>query len=313
MGALVLALRNGVRDPAGAQPRPVGPRAVGLVGHQVVGAHTRPADPTRPRHPDCIHQPEQLGSIRAWPGVMRVTSGRPRPSPSRCTLVDRPPRERPNPCCAADASGVSPLAGAGGVLVGAHHAGVGLHRPVQLAGGIGRSLHGLLDPGPGAIGLPAGKPLVAGLLWPVLVRQVPPRRPSPGPPDDPVDHLPVIPPAATPPARLGWQQRAQPLPLRIREVSSSHGTPLPHQHAIRETRPRAGVNQPLELPEGSRDDLCLLEPPPEGGAMSDQHPTQPNAPGWSQRGQLEPMSPGQQPPVTQPSGQVDRPHGPSRR
>jgi hypothetical protein len=46
--------------------------------------------------------------------------------------------------------------------------------------------------------------------------------------------------ASTPPAALGRQQRPQPLPLRVREVSSSHGAPLPHQHAIREIGPSSG-------------------------------------------------------------------------
>jgi hypothetical protein len=44
--------------------------------------------------------------------------------------------------------------------------------------------------------------------------------------------------------------------------------------------------------------------------MSDQYPTVPGPPGWSQPGQLHPRPPaGHGPPVTWPSGQVDRPHG----
>src|SRR6266498_3634474 len=130
-----------------------------------------------------------------------------------------------------------PPCGTSGVLVGPNDRGVDLDLPVQLPGGVGVALHRLLDPRPGAVGLPAGEPLVAGLPGPIPLGQVPPGRPGPDPPDDAVDHLAMVTPAATPPASLEWQQWPQPLPLRIRKVSTSHGAPLSHQHAIRETRP----------------------------------------------------------------------------
>src|SRR4030095_11688301 len=43
VGLLVLPLRDGVGDVAGAQRRPVGPAGIGLVPSQMVGSHPGPA------------------------------------------------------------------------------------------------------------------------------------------------------------------------------------------------------------------------------------------------------------------------------
>ena len=236
MGTLVVPLRDGMSNAPGAQPGPVGPAAVGLVGDQVVGPHPRRPIPPGRATLTASTNPNSAVVSAVWPGVARVTSGRPRPSPTTWILVDRPPRERPNPCWAAEAAGASPPCGRR-----RHAGGRGPHwyRPAPASpapAGVGIALHQLLDARPSPVDLPAGKPLVAGLPWPITLGEVPPGRIGPGPPDDAVDHLAVVTSAATPLA--SWrQQRPQPLPLRVREICSSHGPPLSHQRAIRETRP----------------------------------------------------------------------------
>src|SRR3954453_12070564 len=53
---------------------------------------------------------------------------------------------------------------------------------------------------------------------PVAGRNVPPWRPRPGPPQDSVDHLPVIVPPASAARRPVRQQRLQPGPLRVGQI-----------------------------------------------------------------------------------------------
>src|ERR687897_3453175 len=81
---------------------------------------------------------------------------------------------------------------------------------------------------------------VQGSEVPVAVRHVPPRRPGPGPPQDPVDHLPVIAPPASAARRPVRQQRLQPGPLPISQiVTIEHKPALPNPPVkIGETRPR---------------------------------------------------------------------------
>jgi len=82
---LVVPLGDGVGDLAGAQPCPVGPRAVGLLRHQVVGTDPGPPDPAGARHPDRVQQPEQPGSIR---GLAGRQAGHQRPAPPVADDVD---------------------------------------------------------------------------------------------------------------------------------------------------------------------------------------------------------------------------------
>src|SRR4029450_5051014 len=93
-------------------------------------------------------------------------------------------------------------------------------------------LHQLLDARPSPVDLPAGKPLVAGLPWPITLGEVPPGRTGPGPPDDAVDHLAVVMPAATPLA--SWrQQRPQPLESSARPMAHCDHTSAPSEnHAL---------------------------------------------------------------------------------
>src|SRR3954462_11799606 len=82
-------------------------------------------------------------------------------------------------------------------------------------------------------------PPLQGSEVPVAGRNIPPLRPGPGPPQDPVDHLPVIVPPAPAARRPVRQQRLQPDPLRISQiVTIEHRPGLPTPPAkIGETRP----------------------------------------------------------------------------
>jgi hypothetical protein len=68
VGLLVITLRDGVRDPASPQRRPVGAAAIGLVPGQMRHAGTGPASTTRASNPHPVHQPDQLAGIGvlAW-------------------------------------------------------------------------------------------------------------------------------------------------------------------------------------------------------------------------------------------------------
>src|SRR3954464_3242543 len=83
-------------------------------------------------------------------------------------------------------------------------------------------------------------PAVQGAEVPVAGRHIPPRSSSPSPPQNPVDHLPVIEPPAPAARRPVRQQRLQPRPFGIGQVMPiEHGPGLPDPPAkIRETRPR---------------------------------------------------------------------------
>src|SRR3954468_10859921 len=82
-------------------------------------------------------------------------------------------------------------------------------------------------------------PPVQGPEVPVAGRNIPPRRSRPGPPQDPVDHLPVIVPPTSPTRRPVRQQRLQSRPLCISQiVTIEHKTGLPGRPVkIGETRP----------------------------------------------------------------------------
>src|SRR4051794_32419481 len=71
-------------------------------------------------------------------------------------------------------------------------------------------------------------PPVQGPEVPVAGWNIPPRRSRPGPPQDPVDHLPVIVPPTSPTRRPVRQQRLQSRPLCISQiVTIEHKTGLP--------------------------------------------------------------------------------------
>src|SRR3954470_13098449 len=97
-------------------------------------------------------------------------------------------------------------------------------------------------------------PPVQGSAVPVAGRNTPPWRPGPGPPQDPVDHLPVIVPTAAAARRPVRQQRLQPDPLRISQiVTIEHRPGLPNPPAkIGETRPSTPSVPFAEDPPGRR-------------------------------------------------------------
>src|SRR4051795_10903420 len=90
---------------------------------------------------------------------------------------------------------------------------------------------------------------VQGSEVPLAGGNIPPWRPGPGPPQDPVDHLPVIVPTAAAARRPVRQQRLQPDPLRISQIMTiEHRPALPNPPAqIGETRPSG----PLRDTDGS--------------------------------------------------------------
>src|SRR5690606_5433543 len=88
-------------------------------------------------------------------------------------------------------------------------------------------------------------PLVRRLPWAVLGRHVAPRRPGAQPPQDRVDHLPVITPAPTTPGR-DRQQRLDPRPRRVSQLT----TPHTHNPDITGHMPRTFAGQGLAVLTG---------------------------------------------------------------
>src|SRR3954465_14358601 len=122
------------------------------------------------------------GLSPAWPAVRTRLSGSPLPSTIRCSLVDRPPRDRPSaspagipdrflsferaPCArarGAGAGGVAGGGGAGGVLVPPAQGGVDAGQPVELSRRIAGRLHRRHQSRPGAVLGPAVVALPRGL------------------------------------------------------------------------------------------------------------------------------------------------------
>jgi site-specific DNA recombinase len=67
VGLLVVALGDGVGDPADAQGGAVGAAGVGLVAGQVIGRRAGPTPPTRAGDPHLVHQSDQLGGVGVLP------------------------------------------------------------------------------------------------------------------------------------------------------------------------------------------------------------------------------------------------------
>jgi hypothetical protein len=67
VGLLIIPLRDGVADAAGAQGRPVGPTGIGLVADEMGHPRARPTAPTRSGHPYRIDQPDQLAGVGVLP------------------------------------------------------------------------------------------------------------------------------------------------------------------------------------------------------------------------------------------------------
>ncbi|RAJ58781.1 hypothetical protein K378_05014 [Streptomyces sp. Amel2xB2] len=112
------------------------------------------------------------------------------------------------------------LAGTGRALMGTAGRRVDAgHAPVDPARQIGVRLDGTQDPIPRTVRRPTPVTLVNGLPTAETLRQIAPRYPRAHTEQDPLDHLPVIHPAATALARR-WQVRLQPAPLSTRWPST---------------------------------------------------------------------------------------------
>src|SRR4029453_14718311 len=169
VGLLIITLRDRVGDPAGPQRGPVCSAGIGLVPGQMIRSLAGPTPPTRPRHPHLVNQPDQLGGVGVLARVSRVARFRPRPSPMVWSLVVSPPRERPSACWRLAWIDEIPLCGprrrAGGPGPPSSRSGRPSPAPQPHRPGPQRGL----DPGPGAVGLPAREPLVDRLPGPIAL------------------------------------------------------------------------------------------------------------------------------------------------
>lgn len=109
------------------------------------------------------------------------------------------------------------FAGACGVLMGPHHGGVHRDVPIDVTGCVSHRLNLLQKAFPCAIGGPPSVTFIDGLPRSESFRQVTPLDPGPDPVQDPVDHLPVVPPPATT-AVAHRQKRSQLFPFQITQV-----------------------------------------------------------------------------------------------
>lgn len=179
------------------------------------------------------------------PDVMTKDSGRQRLSALRWSLLVNPPRERPSPSPPAP---LPPTGRAGfatcfalmfcrfGPLARAPAVGRSGHRP--RADGLARwwspprcpsrsrprrrqRLDLLQQTLPRAVGRPQPVAFIDRLPGTEPLGQISPLHPGAHPVQDPVDHLPMISPPATTSIAL-WQERPQPFPLRIRQITPNH-------------------------------------------------------------------------------------------
>src|SRR5690606_29921743 len=135
----------------------------------------------------------------------------------------------------------SPLfAGSRRMVMSPHVRGVDREHPLDLPDRVVLDLHLVQDLVPGTVRGPQPQPLVRRLPWAVLGRHVAPRRPGAQPPQDRVDHLPVITPAPTTPGR-DRQQRLDPRPRRVSQLT----TPHTHNPDITGHMPRTFAGQGL--------------------------------------------------------------------
>ena len=108
------------------------------------------------------------------------------------------------------------------VLMRPVHRRVDTDGPIDLAGRVRVAQQSGMDRVPRSIGREAAMPLPRRLPRPERLRQIPPRRTGPIPPDDRLDHLPVVPKRPPTTSRRRWHQRLDPSPLRIRQDLIPH-------------------------------------------------------------------------------------------
>ncbi len=112
-------------------------------------------------------------------------------------------------------------AGAGRMLMRADDGGVDGDVPVDLTRRIRCGLDLLEQTFPGSVGRPQAVAFIDGLPRPEPFGQVAPLHSGTDPVQNPVDHLPVIPPPATT-AVADRQERPKPFPLGIRQITPPH-------------------------------------------------------------------------------------------
>ena len=136
--------------------------------------------------------------------------------------------------------------------MGSGHRGVHADLPGDQPFGVGSGRQGGEDLAPGAVALPAAKQPVHRLPRPVAGRHIPPRRPGPGPPADPIDQLPLAPGGWPAGLLAGGQQRLQPGPLFVGEVASSPARSISRGISTFETGPRRSPKSRISCGEWSR-------------------------------------------------------------
>jgi len=159
--------------------------------------------------------PVKAGASPAWPSVRTNASGRHRPSATRWIFVVSP--------FAGPADGVVAwftdrcpfLRAPAAVLVSAHDGGVHKHGPADIVVHVGLGHQGGEHPLPGAVDGPHPQPVVHAPPVAEPLRQVHPLGTGLELEGDRVDHLTMVPPAATPTRRPVRKQRLDPRPLRI--------------------------------------------------------------------------------------------------
>src|SRR5829696_8540895 len=164
-------------------------------------------------------------AVLSWrsPPVRWKVTGLPCPSARTWILVEKPPRERPRASSGGSPPDGAGPAGAGGVLMSAHHARI--HKvqvPVEQAGGIRLGLQGFEHPRPDTGLTPAVEAARDCSDCAIALRQVSPGRTRAQHPEDTVDDRAVVVIGAAGPRPLRGQQGRQTLPLLVRQLVTSH-------------------------------------------------------------------------------------------
>ncbi len=208
------------------------------------------------------------GQSPRCPAVITIDVGFWRCSRARCSLVVRPPRERPSPWSAGSA--VMPPGGSfcsspfpcpGGVLVGAYDGGVHVDVPGDQGLRVRPGLQLDEDPVPGADPLPAAEQVVCTTPRPVPLGHVPPGDAGADPEPYAVDQLPARPYRR--PLLDGRRKSVQPMADRLPDgnmqalqqfVNQSPWDPLPVRQRIAKrlsgvVRPEVWVVDDVSFPK----------------------------------------------------------------
>lgn len=194
--------RDGDHRPDTALAQVAADRAGGtcLVGHD----HVRPGagSSTAAGNAQACHHFHEGGRVAARPAVRWKTNGRQHLSVARWIFVVSPPRDRPMAWSSGSPAG-APFCGPQSVLVSPHDRGIHRNGLAELLVRVGLGHQGGEHPLPGAINGPRPQPVVDTSSVAVLLRHMNAPGTSLKPGGDGVDHLTMVPPAATPPPHTG--------------------------------------------------------------------------------------------------------------